>query len=444
MNNLVWFRNDLRVADNQSLKAACEQEGDVIGVYCFDPAFYSASDFGFDLDIKLPFGKTGKYRAQFIREALEDLRAHLEKHHIPLLIFHATPATVIPELIDQHSISTIYLQKEWTRDELKQEEDLGKAMESAGLKDKVKGHRVYDQFLFHPEEVPFENWSQLPRVFTEFRKKCEKQSEVRELVDIKNYSQELPEVAQTQIPTLKELGLEDFEKDSRSAFPWNGGETAAWERLDHYFWQTKKLQYYKKTRNGLVGIDYSSKFSAWLAIGCISAKQIYHEVKRFEKEIKKNQDTYWLIFELIWRDFFKYVSLKHESQIFQIGGILQNDYEWKSNERELKKWMEGETHEPFVNANMKELAATGFMSNRGRQNVASYWSMHKEQDWRIGAAYFEHILIDYDVHSNYGNWMYNSGVGNDPRNRTFNIEFQASRYDADGKFQRLWLQEGLF
>jgi deoxyribodipyrimidine photo-lyase len=188
----------------------------------------------------------------------------------------------------------------------------------------------------------------------------------------------------------------------------------------------------------------SSKFSAWLAIGCISARQIYWEVARFEKEIKKNQDTYWLIFELVWRDFFKYVSLKHKDQIFQIGGILQNDYEWKSNERELKKWMEGETHEPFVNANMKELASTGFMSNRGRQNVASYWSMHKEQDWRIGAAYFEHILIDYDVHSNYGNWMYNSGVGNDPRNRTFNIQFQASRYDADGKFQKLWLQDELF
>ena len=442
MSNLVWFRNDLRVADNQSLKAACEMEGDVIGVYFFDPNFYEKSSF--DLELELPFGKTGKYRAQFIREALEDLRAHLEKHQIPLLIFHATPAAVIPRLIEQHAISNIFLQKEWTRDELKQEEDLGKAIESAGLKDQVKGHRVYDQFLFHPDDVPFENWSQLPRVFTEFRKKCEKQCEVRDLVSIDNYQQKSPEVEVTSIPTLKELGLEDFEKDSRSAFPWNGGATSAWERLDHYFWQTKKLQYYKKTRNGLVGIDYSSKFSAWLAIGCISAKQIYHEVKRFEKEIKKNQDTYWLIFELIWRDFFKYVSLKHKSDIFQIGGILQNDYEWKSSERELKKWIAGETHEPFVNANMKELAATGFMSNRGRQNVASYWSMHKEQDWRIGAAYFEHILIDYDVHSNYGNWMYNSGVGNDPRNRTFNIELQASRYDADGKFQRLWLQEGLF
>ena len=442
MNNLVWFRNDLRVQDNQSLKAACENDGAVIGVYFFDPNFYENSKF--DLDIELPFGKTGKYRAQFIREAVEDLKANLEKYNIPLLVFHASPAHVIPDLIDKLDIKNIYLQKEWTRDELQQEEDLGKAIEKAGLKNQVKGHRVYDQFLFHPEDVPFESWNQIPRVFTEFRKKCEKQSTVRELVGIDGYTQVKPQTVETQIPTLKDLGLEDFKKDTRSAFPWQGGETAAWERLDHYFWQTKKLQYYKKTRNGLLGIDYSSKFSAWLAIGCISARQIFHEVQRFEKEIKKNQDTYWLIFELIWRDFFKFVSLKHESQIFMLGGILQKEYEWKSSLRELDKWINGTTHEAFVNANMKELSTTGWMSNRGRQNVASYWSMHREQDWRIGAAYFEHILIDYDVHSNYGNWMYNSGVGNDPRNRTFNIQLQASRYDSDGKFQRLWLQEGLF
>lgn len=442
MNNLVWFRNDLRITDNHSLKKACEANGDVIGIYFFDPMFYEKSDFGLDVDLELPFGKTGKYRAQFIIEAVQDLRNQLAQHGIPLLVFHNIPAQVIPSFIEQYDISNIYLQKEWTRDELEQEKQLGLALEK--LENKPKGHRIYDQFLFHPNDVPYSSFQEIPTIFTQFRKKCEKESSVKELITIDNYKQEFPKVEETQIPTLKELGLVEFNKDYRSAFPWKGGSTDAWERLQHYFWETKKLQYYKKTRNGLVGIDYSSKFSAWLAIGCISAREIYWEVKRFEKEIKKNQDTYWLIFELIWRDFFKYVSLKNGNDIFKIGGILQNDYEWKTSSRTLEKWINGETHEPFVNANMKELAATGWMSNRGRQNVASYWSMHQEQDWRIGAAYFEHILIDYDVHSNYGNWMYNSGVGNDPRNRTFNISLQASRYDSDGKFQNLWLQDELF
>ncbi|MGB5981281.1 MAG: DASH family cryptochrome [Nonlabens sp.] len=434
--NLIWFRNDLRTTDNQSLKAACDNDGDVMGVYFFDPRFYKESDFDLDVEIELPFPRTSNYRAQFIIESVRDLRDQLKEHGIPLLVFHDTAANVIPNLVEKHDITDIYLQREWTRDETDQENDLGAELDK--LENKPKGHRVYDQFLFHPDDIPFDSFDKIPKVFTEFRKKCEKQSEVRELVSIEDYKQEMPEVQETDVPSLSDLGLEELKKDDRSAFPWSGGSKSAWNRLNHYFWETKQLQDYKKTRNGLIGTDYSSKFSAWLAIGAISAREIYHEVKKYEKEIKKNQDTYWLVFELIWRDFFKYVSLKHRKDLFAIDGILKKDYDWKTSERELKKWMEGDTHEPFVNANMKEIAATGFMSNRGRQNVASYWSKHKEQDWRIGAAYFEYILIDYDVHSNYGNWMYNSGVGNDPRNRTFNIQSQADRYDPDQEYQELW------
>ena len=93
---------------------------------------------------------------------------------------------------------------------------------------------------------------------------------------------------------------------------------------------------------------------------------------------------------------------------------------------------------------MIELKSTGWMSNRGRQNVASYFAKELELDWRIGAAYFESLLVDYDVHSNYGNWMYVSGVGNDPRDRKFNVQIQAERYDINGKFRKLWLQPSLF
>ena len=110
----------------------------------------------------------------------------------------------------------------------------------------------------------------------------------------------------------------------------------------------------------------------------------------------------------------------------------------------VRTWIEGRTKDAFVNANMIELQKTGWMSNRGRQNVASYFSRTLKQDWRIGAAYFESLLIDYDVHSNYGNWMYVAGVGNDPRSRVFNCKLQAERYDSDGRFRRHWLQTKLF
>ena len=247
-----------------------------------------------------------------------------------------------------------------------------------------------------------------------------------------------------ELPTLEALGLSKTTIDSRAVLQFKGGESEALQRLNHYFFETQCLSTYKETRNGMVGADYSSKFSPWLALGCISPRFIYAEIKKYEKQFGANDSTYWLVFELIWRDYFKYISLKHGNKIFQLPGILEKEYDWHQNTKKLNQWTNGNTPEHFVNANMIELQKTGWMSNRGRQNVASYWAKEQEQDWRIGAAYFESMLIDYDVHSNYGNWMYNAGVGNDPRDRKFNIKRQAEMYDADGKFQKMWLTPELF
>lgn len=431
MKNLIWFRNDLRVADNPALVSACKGR-QVIAVYCFDPRHYQRSKFG--------FVTTEKYRAQFLIESVEALKIALEQLNISLLVYNERPELSIPEIVKDHGIQNIFSQKEWTKDETKV---LDAVIAAVPALTNFESH--YGQFLFHPEDVPYKTPLDIPQVFTQFRKKSEKYCKVRSLAPIPKAMPKSNLVENdTAIPSLHTLGLSDFERDSRSAFPFKGGEESALERIRHYFWETKKLAYYKKTRNGLIGIDYSSKLSAWLANGSISAKTIYWEVKRFEKEETKNQDTYWLVFELIWRDFFKYISLKHGDAIFKQGGILDKSYEWEYSDSKMQKWINGTTQEPFVNANMLELANTGWMSNRGRQNVASFWAKEWEQDWRYGAAYFESLLIDYDVHSNWGNWMYNSGVGNDPRDRKFNIARQADMYDAQGKFQRLWLQDTLF
>ncbi|MGB6152692.1 MAG: DASH family cryptochrome [Pricia sp.] len=431
MNNLIWFRNDLRIADNTSLKKACEGEI-VIAAYFFDPRHFAIGDFGFK--------KTEKYRARFLIESVAELRENLKKLNISLLVFYDRPENVIPELVKKHDLNAIFLQKEWTRDENQVLDAV-----TAALPHQISIEETYDQFLFHPDDIPYSRLENIPQVYTQFRKKCEKYCEIRPAVEAptdlaKNNLIE----NDTSIPNLEDLGLKDFEADSRTAFPFKGGENQALKRVNEYFWETENLASYKRTRNGLIGKDYSSKLSAWLANGSISPRTIYWEVQRFEKEVKKNDSTYWLIFELIWRDYFKYVSLKHGSKIFKIGGILEKEYAWKSSNEAQKRWISGDTKERFVNANMKEIAQTGFMSNRGRQNVASFWAKELEQDWRIGAAYFESMLIDYDVHSNWGNWMYNSGVGNDPRDRKFNIQSQADRYDGQGKFQNLWLQESLF
>lgn len=429
-NGLVWFRNNLRVNDNEVLNKALENHKHVIGLYCFDPRQFKTELFGFK--------KTERYRAKFLIETVENLKQSLHRLNIELFVYYELPEKVIPKLVNQFKINSIYLQKEWTNEEVEVLEGI-----KLNCRTNISFKEYYDQFLFHPEDInmPFED---IPEVFTNFRKYVEKHSLVKPINQptVAEPIQNLSNL--TYIPTLENLGFENFKSHPNTAFPFSGGETSAINRLNHYFFQTKKLGFYKKTRNGLIGKDYSSKLSPWLANGSISSRTVYWYIKQFEKENYKNQSTYWLIFELIWRDYFKYISLKHGNAIFKIEGILSKTYEWDTNNAKIKQWINGETSSSFVNANMLELKETGWMSNRGRQNVASYFSKDMLLDWRIGAAYFESLLLDYDVHSNYGNWMYVAGVGNDPRDRKFNVNLQADRYDPSGKFQNMWLQKALF
>ena len=427
---LVWFRNDLRVHDNESLTNAIQENDTVIAVYCFDPRHLEQTRFGFK--------KTEKFRAKFLIESVTVLRQNLEKLNITLLVYHQKPEDSIPEIVTQDEINCVYFQEEWTSEEMEVLKNI-----KSKVSDSVAFRATYNQFLFHPEDLPFEIQS-IPNVFTQFRNQCEKSTKVRPEYAVQQMSEENWIANETVIPTMETLGFTDFQMDSRTAFPFRGGENEALQRLEQYFWKTKKLSVYKLTRNGLIGTDFSSKFSPWLANGSISAKTIYWKIVKYEQQIEKNDSTYWLIFELIWRDYFKYISIKNEDSIFKIGGILDKKYDWKNNPLAIKNWINGTTEEPFVNANMIELQQTGWMSNRGRQNVGSYFAKNLLLDWRIGAAYFEAMLIDYDVHSNYGNWMYVSGVGNDPRDRKFNIKLQAENYDGQSKFQKLWLQQQLF
>lgn len=432
--NVIWFRNDLRVFDNYSIQKAFQESRPILAVYCFDPRHFQKTTFGFK--------KTEKFRAKFLLESVQNLQKKLkEKLHISLLVFNDYPEKAIPNLAEKYLFQKIFLQKEWTQEEAEVQQNLKYHLPE------VDFIETYDQFLFHPEDIPYESFQNIPKVYTQFRKKTEYHVNVKPPANLPQAQPEEYLVKHTtQVPPLKDLGLSEVEIDSRSAFPFRGGEEEADKRIQHYFWDTCQLQHYKETRNGLLGPDYSSKLSAWLANGSISARKIYWEVKKFEKQIVKNDSTYWLIFELIWRDYFKYISLKHGNKLFQLNGISTKNLDWNHDTETLEKWVNGETQEPFVNANMKEIDATGFMSNRGRQNVNSFWAKELKQDWRVGAAYFESMLIDYDVHSNWGNWMYNSGVGNDPRDRKFNIKSQAKRYDPNQKYLQTWLsgQKELF
>lgn len=427
---IVWFRNDLRIRDNETLLRAVAQSNELIPVFCLDPRHFEQTSLGFP--------KTGALRKKFLLETLLNLQDDFRQMGGDLIVLEGDPESVLPDFATANQANAIFFSEEVTAEEIKVENRLEKNAWAKG----VATESSWQSSLYHIDDLPMP-LAQLPEVFTQFRKAVEKMSSIRPEAN-KIEKLNFPKIVKhtNEVELTKIYGLEKFPTLPNKVMKFDGGERSAWERLESYFWDQDLLKTYKETRNGLLGMDYSSKFSPWLAVGCISPRSIYWEVKRYEKERKKNQSTYWLIFELIWRDYFRFICKKHGNKVFQIQGIKSQMDSWRRDSADFQRWCEGQTGVPFVDANMRELNTTGFMSNRGRQNVASFLVNDLNIDWTWGASYFESQLIDYDVCSNWGNWMYVGGVGNDPRdNRYFNILRQAKNYDRNGDFVRFWIPE---
>ena len=426
--SIVWFKTDLRLHDNEVLVNAIKQSDKIIPVYCLDSTQFSNTQFGFK--------KTGPFRLKFLLESLDDLKKSLKHAGSDLLILKGKPEKEIPKLVKQYNAEKVFAKKEVSFEELEIQQELEKELW------KVKA--VLEVFststLYHPSDLPF-SIKGIPDIFTDFRKKIEKEIEVRKVFEKPKEIPTPDNIPSSRIPSLESFGYKEQSKDPRTAYPFIGGETEGLRRIDYYLSQTRLVSSYKKTRNELIGKDYSSKFSAWLALGCLSPRYIFFELKKYEKQVGANDSTYWLYFELLWRDFFRFMMKKHKQKMFLFNGITNAAKEPEPiNLALLEKWALGNTGNDFIDANMKELNATGYMSNRGRQNTASFLCNDLKLDWRYGAAYFEQQLVDYDECSNWGNWLYIAGVGNDPRkDRYFNQDEQVKKYDKDRAYQNLWL-----
>ncbi|MEM6297199.1 MAG: DASH family cryptochrome [Bacteroidota bacterium] len=428
--SIFWFRNDLRITDNEAFVRATDAAQEVIPVFCFDPRWFKKMSLGFP--------KTDAYRFRFMLESVRDLAEELEGLGGELIIRVGKPEELLPNLAKEYEVESVFASQEITSEETGVERRLAQNLKPLG----AKLNLYWQSTLVHLDDLPFEI-EDLPDVFTHFRKKVEKGGlEVRELFTAPESIQTPEGIPSDPMPSEATFGLEARQVDDRTAITFKGGAKAAWKRVDHYFWDTDCLKEYKETRNGLLGADYSSKFSPWLAHGCFSPRQLWYEIQDYEADRYKNKSTYWMIFELLWRDYFKFVALKFGNKIFQWKGIRDEELRLRDDEKLFWKWVNGETGNPFVDANMRELKATGFMSNRGRQNVASFLVKDLKVNWQWGAEYFESVLVDYDPASNWGNWCYVAGIGNDPRNdRYFNTRVQAERYDSKGKYIKHWIPE---
>jgi len=429
---IVWFRQDLRLHDNEAITTALRMAEEVIPVYVFDERVFMA-------ETRFGFPKTGKFRTRFILESVEDLRKNIQQLGGHLLVRTGRPERILAEIAQQIKASWVICNRERTHEEVLVQDGLEQKLWGVG----VELLYTRGKMLFHTQDLPMPV-QHTPDVFTQFRKENEHLTPVRDpLPSPSAFPPSTTGLEPGDMPKLEDFGHAPFGHDPRAVLPFKGGETEGLRRLRHYFWEKDLISQYKETRNGLVGPDYSSKFSPWLAQGCLSPKFIYHELKRYERERVANESTYWLFFELLWRDFFRLMGKKYGNQIFLKGGTQGKDLRHLKNNRELfALWAEGQTGVPFVDANMRELAATGWMSNRGRQNVASFLVRDLKLNWQMGAEYFESQLLDYDPCSNWGNWNYVAGVGSDLReDRYFNILTQAKNYDPQGAFVRQWVTE---
>ncbi|CEM00012.1 unnamed protein product [Vitrella brassicaformis CCMP3155] len=437
---IVLFRNDLRLHDNEVLQRAVSSAADhVLPLYCFDPRHFAKTHwFGFP--------RVSPLRYRFLTQSVSDLQKNLRNRGSGLLVRVGAPEEVVPALAKQlggsATVKGVHLHEEICSEERGVERSLASELKGLG----IPITKCWGSTLVHRDDLPFPP-TQLPDVYTQFRKRVESSCDICPVVELPQQLKPLPpaiaaEEAASAVPPASQFGISEAPVDQRGVLPFQGGETAALSRLDEYFFKADCLKDYKQTRNGLVGANYSSKFSPWLALGCLSPRHVYHKVKEYERQRVANDSTYWLIFELLWRDYFKFIGVKFGTKLFQADGLMGKQVKWRTNRNAFEAWRDGRTGVPFIDANMRELRATGYMSNRGRQNVASFLTKDLTLDWRLGAEVFEAELLDHEPTANYGNWNYAAGIGNDPReDRKFNIIKQAMDYDPNGEYVKLWCPE---
>ncbi|MEY4615586.1 MAG: hypothetical protein RJB66_546 [Pseudomonadota bacterium] len=408
---LLWFTKDLRIHDNQLINWAVNANCEVLAI-------------GFASTEKSVFANN------FYNQSLLELRDRFRNQGVPFFILDGSPIDQIPQWVANNHIDYLVTQAPFNSREQVTLNGLTSRL------DQIQVISIYQQTLLDFEHLPF-SVAELPLVFTDFRKDVERQPPIQspkpsELHSLQGFEALKPNDS---------LIYDEVINPPQIEWPFDliPGEESALKRVHEYFWETQSISTYKETRNGLLNKNDSSKISPYLALGALSPRLLFYELKKFEEIHGANESTRWFFYELLWRDYFKFLALEIGPKLFSPNGLSTPTKTWLSDTEILNSWKNGETKVNFVDANMRELKLTGWMSNRGRQNVASYLAKHINLDWTLGARHFEQNLIDDDTESNWGNWLYLAGVGTDPRNRHFNIQRQQDLYDPNGDYCNRWL-----
>lgn len=404
---LFIFRRDLRLDDNTGLLHALEKSELVIPIFIFDPRQVDKNSYKSENALK------------FMRESLDDLAQQLESRGAQLYYFYGRPEEVLAHVMSQKKIEAVFVNHDYTPFSRKRDDEIN----SFCTHNQISFYQYHDALLVEPEKSLKKNGEPYT-IFTPFYKK-----------------NSLIFVEKPQVNLLKNYFFGSLNGVIKPAevcinipskgYYWKGGTSACRALLkgliDH--------NDYQATRD--LPSQSTTHLSAHLKFGTCSIREVYHVIK----------DTlgkqHLLLRQLYWRDFFTCVAF-YFPHVF--GHAFREKYDrivWKDDHDLFKKWCEGKTGFPIVDAGMRELNHTGFMHNRVRMIVASFLVKDLHIDWRWGERYFAQLLVDYDPAVNNGNWQWAASTGCDaqPYFRIFNPWTQQKKFDPLCVYIKRWVPE---
>ncbi|WP_199118751.1 DASH family cryptochrome [Pedobacter sp. ASV28] len=420
---LVWFRNDLRLHDNEMLVEAISKSDEILPVYVFDPRH-------FDKTIYHTY-KTGVVRTKFLIESVSSLRQSLQKMGGDLLVVNGRPEEVLPDLVAKYDIAEVYHHREVASEETA----VSTKVEDLLWKLKVNLKHFIGHTLYNKEDLPFPI-KDIPDVFTQFKKKTERDAIVKPCFPTPDSMSFVRVDDWGVLPELTSLvnGHLSVPENFRTDFM--GGEQEGLTHLHHYLHAGEGMILANAT---LKKHEIVSKLSAWLALGCLSPREVYWKMKEAETNYGVRPYFHQIVLGLLWRDYYRFMFKKYGNIFFKPSGFNPNGIlEDLADSELLQKWKNGQTGQPLVDACMNELNTSGYMNHTARQLVATYLVDELHVSWILGAAYFEEKLIDYCPASNWGNWATMAGVGNDQKlTNSFDFEKQLKFLDPKGAFAQV-------
>lgn len=407
VRSILWFRQDLRLHDNEALVEAVRSSDELIPVFIFNPGmFASVTEYGTP--------KTGWARTRFLIESIHDLRSSLQRLGSNLVVRTGKPEEILFELAAGLKVQHIYCNRERTRDEVIEQDSLEQKLWTIGCELRYSRGKM----LYYTSDLPFPV-THTPDSFAIFKKEIEHLT-VRKPLDVPGSFPVFPKnVTEGTVPDL-EILLHDPQEKQLKYF--QGGESAGLAALKEGI----DLPEYFLSRG-------SSWLSPWIAMGCLSPKSIYH------LNSIPGADPGQMRQYLIHRDYLRLMGKKYGDRIFFQSGVKGQRIPVINDEASLMKWQQGNTGVDIIDAGMNQLNKTGWVSESIKRLLSGYFMKILQLDWRLGAAYFESRVIDYDPCFNWVSWLNMAGIGPDTReDRIINYDVMGRKIDPDGSYILSW------